>query len=217
MQISDHFGVMKIVQADELYKGVRRVRTKIIQYKYDRKTSKYEKVVRLLPFNELVLRSALDLVKVLHRYDGKALKHALKIKASIIASLIIKSIVLIGLDQNEKFLIFDWNEERAQNWSKNYMVQRGPGGYFDLEEKILKMLTDPTEDYWSIIHWIEYGFPYEINLAPHEHEDKNLLSQETSPSSSLIHPNERNTEETIEKSKIKTISKRLRNWIKRLF
>ena len=208
---------MKIVQSDELYKGVRRVRTKIIQYKYDRKTSKYERVVRLLPFNELVLRSALDLVKVLHRYDGKALKHALKIKASIIASLIIKSIVLIGLDQNEKFRIFDWNEERAQNWSKNYVVQRGPGGYFDLEEKILKMLIDPTEDYWSIIKWLEYGFPYEINLVPHEHEDKNTWSLETSPSSSIIHPNERNTEETIEKSKTKTLSRRVLNWIKRFF
>ena len=139
------------------------------KYRFNPKTKKYDKITLKLRFNELLCRSATDLIKVIHRCDGQVLRQALRVKSSIIASLIIRTLIgATSKDHHKCFDTFDWSIEQNQNWCSNYAIRRGSTEWFKLDDKIHEMLLDPNQNLWSITQWMNSGPPYEIKLHPEE-------------------------------------------------
>ena len=152
------------MKPNTVFNRVKITQTRIIQYRYDNGTGKYKKIELDLSWNDLIYRFAIDLVRVVHRSNGRTLKHGLRTKANIIASIIIWTIYLDEYPfHEERNHIFDWELMRERGLTERYILKRGETEYQRLDQKIYELLTDPSASVFHISKWISEGPDYELH------------------------------------------------------
>ena len=144
--------------------------TLIVQYRLDNNTGRYEKIKLTLSFNNMIYRSAVDFVRVVHKPNGRTLKHGLRVKAKIIAAMIIW-IITEEAHQGKANHIFDWESIRNEDLTNKYLVKRGESDFKLLDETIYEMLTDPRMDVHRFTQWISEGPEYELTRSKNNKQE----------------------------------------------
>ena len=200
--------------ANIIYKKLYLTQTRIIQYRFEKTTGKYKKTELTLSWSDLIHRSAIDLVRVVHKSNGRTLKHGLRTKSKIIASMIIWT---ISCDRNpyeeECNYFFDWEDTRLKDLTDKYSIRRGETEYDELDQTIYGMLINPNASVYHISKWIAEGPDYELRLKG-DTQHKTMVNQDwdkTPERNSLWSLDQ--PEQPFQKVKKKGLYQRMKNWI----
>ena len=207
---------MKMIKMkpNTVFNRVKITQTRIIQYRYDNGTGKYQKIELVLSWNDLIYRSAIDLVRVVHRSNGRTLKHGLRTKAKIIASIIIWAVYLDEYPfQEERNHTFDWELMRERGLTERYILKRGETEYQRLDQKIYEILIDPSANVYQISKWISEGPDYELHQQDERQSEiaGSQILDRTPDQTSILSSTQ--PEQHDRKHKKKGLYRRMKSWL----